>query len=190
VRRVEFHPVDQLIDEFVATVNARPHERQAEQDVPAALRRGKPDGSWLNWEVCPSNDANWLGAFEAKLPARLPPSFRSLVSRYAFPSIKVPPIQLLPNTGENVYYEFRNRVFADKSLAEILLQNGLLQFAQPAEGDYDPVCFDTKRRASSGECPIVRVDHEEILCNSRIKIRQEIAPSFPDLLHKFSKGPT
>lgn len=59
-----------------------------------------------------------------------------------------------------------------------LLQHGYLQFARPDTGDYDPICFDTRRRLKGGEHPVVRVDHESILCNKRIGTVTEIAPSF------------
>jgi hypothetical protein len=47
---------------------------------------------------------------------------------------------------------------------------------------YDPVCFDLRRRSSTGDCPIVKIDHEQILCNWRIKKVGELAPSFRKLV--------
>jgi len=48
--------------------------------------------------------------------------------------------------------------------------------------DYDPVCFDIKSRKKNGECRIVKIDHEEILCNNRVKLVAELAPSFRELV--------
>lgn len=48
--------------------------------------------------------------------------------------------------------------------------------------DYDPVCFDVKTRNKNGDCRIVKIDHEEILCNNRIKVIAELAPSFYQLV--------
>jgi hypothetical protein len=61
-----------------------------------------------------------------------------------------------------------------------LLRAGFLQIGQWFIGHYDPMCFDCNSRTV--EPRIVQLDHEEILCNTRIVLVKEIAPSFPDLL--------
>jgi hypothetical protein len=48
--------------------------------------------------------------------------------------------------------------------------------------DYDPVCFDLKSRKKNREFSIVKLDHEEILCNERIKVVAELAPTFEQLV--------
>jgi hypothetical protein len=64
-----------------------------------------------------------------------------------------------------------------------LHKNGFLQFGLPHEGNYDPVCFDMKRR-NSADAPIVQLDHEEILQSSRIPVVKEIAPSFAQFMQR------
>lgn len=49
-------------------------------------------------------------------------------------------------------------------------------FANPYFYNYDPVCFDCNLGAT--EPRLVQLDHEAILCNSRIQVVREIAPSF------------
>jgi len=44
--------------------------------------------------------------------------------------------------------------------------------------DSDPVCFDIKSGTNSKDDRIVKIDHGEILCNYRVKVVREIAPSF------------
>lgn len=61
----------------------------------------------------------------------------------------------------------------------------LIPFAQGGFQAYDPICFDL-RRGNRDDCPIVSVDHEEILCNDRIQTR-DLAPSFRDLLVRTRK---
>ena len=46
---------------------------------------------------------------------------------------------------------------------------------------YDPVCFDIGLRKNY-DYRIVKIDHEEILCNQRIKVVPESAPSFRALV--------
>ena len=48
--------------------------------------------------------------------------------------------------------------------------------------DYDPVCFDIRSRTKSKDYRIVKIDHEEILCNHRVKVVAELAPSFERLM--------
>jgi hypothetical protein len=42
--------------------------------------------------------------------------------------------------------------------------------------------FDLKSRKKNREFSIVRVDHEEILCNERTKVVAELAPTFEQLV--------
>jgi hypothetical protein len=76
-----------------------------------------------------------------------------------------------------MHSELKDKIFRDKAIADQLLPAGYLQFGNPHEGNYDPVCFDTNK-ISNNEYPIVQIDHEEILCKSRIRIVKEIALSF------------
>jgi hypothetical protein len=64
----------------------------------------------------------------------------------------------------------------------VLFAHGLIPFAKASGGSYDPVCFDARGRHKSGDTPVVRVDHEEILCNSPLGTTRTIAPSFRDLV--------
>jgi hypothetical protein len=59
---------------------------------------------------------------------------------------------------------------------------GFIQFGRAPGGHFDPVCFDTKSRNGKKDCRIVRIDHEEVLCNYRVKVVEEIAPSFERLV--------
>ncbi|HEV7902304.1 MAG TPA: SMI1/KNR4 family protein [Pyrinomonadaceae bacterium] len=122
--------------------------------------------------------APWVEQFEHKLPARLPPSFRSLVARYSFPSFEVGTLALFANNGDGGYDELANAVFRDKVMADVTHKAGYIQFARPADGGYDPICFDTGGSSKNREFPIVRLEHEAILVNSRIVVREVIAKSF------------
>ncbi len=90
---------------------------------------------------------------------------------------------LFVNTGHELFYELSSKVFTDKGLFPTLHRNGFLQFGLPHETNYDPVCFDMKRR-SRADAPIVQLDHEEILQQNRIRIVQEIAPSFTQFMNR------
>jgi hypothetical protein len=74
------------------------------------------------------------------------------------------------------------QISRDPGIWASLIPAGYVQFAKGPDMDYDPVCFDIKSRKTTGECRVVKIDHEEILCNNRVKLVAELAPSFRDLV--------
>ncbi len=122
--------------------------------------------------------APWIGVLESKLPRRLPSSFRSLVTRYAFAPFDIGPLRLFGNTGLDEEDDLSGVIFRDRTMAQATLKNGYIQFARPDTGSYDPICFDAKDSAANREFAIVRLDHEQILCNDRIKVVEKVADSF------------
>jgi hypothetical protein len=123
-------------------------------------------------------EAAWIDVLESKLPSRLPTSFRSLVTRYAFASCDIGPLTLFGNTGLDEEDDLNVAIFRDPAMAPALLKNGYIQFARPDTGSYDPICFDARKSAANREFAIVRLDHEQILCNDRIKVVEKVADSF------------
>ena len=69
-------------------------------------------------------------------------------------------------------------IFIDRFIAEATLTSGYIQFARPEGGSYDPICFDARRSLSNREFPIVRLDHEDILCRERIRSVATVSDSF------------
>ena len=129
----------------------------------------------------------WLAGVESRLTFRLPPTFRSLISRYSFPPFEIGPIKFLSVGAEETHTEFRFAVFADRFMSPFLFKSGFLQFARPAGGSYDPVCFDFRASARKSEPAVVCIDHEEILCNERIRVTESLSPSFYLLIEEFTR---
>jgi len=180
---------DALIDAFVRKINRSPRERVREEDIPHRLREGGAVfGLYYDWTIQAFPYINWIAPLEAALPASLPPSYRSLVTRYIFPSFEVSPIILLANTGQTLYNEMSMAMTRDKVLSEELLKNGFAQFARAGNGDSDPVCFNFNRKAKDGECPIVRVSRHDIVFSSMVNVLEEIAPSFYDLADRYVRA--
>jgi len=134
--------------------------------------------------IQPISDAPWIPELESRLPKRLPASFRSLVTRYAFPPLQVGELSLFGNMGTDDVDEMSNAIFKDRIIAEGTMRAGYIQFARPATGNYDPICFDARRPVTNREFPIVRIDHEELLCNDRIRVSETFAKSF----YQFASG--
>ena len=133
----------------------------------------------------PHDHEDSIAALEQRLPSPLPPAFRALVSRYSFLAFEICSVEIFDNTGEESRDDWAYRLFADKTLSATLLTSGYLQFARPATGSYDPICFDTKRKRGDGEYPVVWIDHEGILCRDKIVVRAELAPSFVELVQAY-----
>lgn len=171
---------DRLVDRFVEVLNARGFESLPQEEVPLELRTGAVEPSeWCDWKIRRADHNPWVaGLEEAVPPHRFPAPFLSLISRYRFAEFEVGPIMFFANTGQDVYHELEARIFSDRYMSPVLLEQGLLQFGKPDAVNYDPICFATKR-TKDGDAPIVQIDHEDILSRNRKgRIVAEIAPSF------------
>jgi hypothetical protein len=180
------------VDAFVAAANSAPRETLLQYEVPpeCVISTSDEGVDWVDWHIVPSNGAPWLPEVETSLRFRLPASFRSLLARYLFPSFEVGPLFLYSvgvrdpkSTGE----EFRYAIF-DAIMFPFLLDKGLLRFAQPQDWSYDPVCFDFRNANRKSEPGVVRVDHEEILCNDRLRVIETISPAFRELMEDMTRS--
>jgi len=123
--------------------------------------------------------APWIDTLEASLPQRFPASFRSLVTRYSFPSFEAGGLSFFENQSiDGSGDRLSAAIFIDRIIADATLKAGYIQFARPAGGSYDPVCFDARHSVSNREFPIVQLDHEDILCRERIRTVATLADSF------------
>lgn len=120
--------------------------------------------------------ADWIDDFEIKLPKRLPVSFHSLITRYSFNTFEYNGLSFFANNGSDK--DLSIAIFKDRFISKATLQNGFIQFARPESGSYDPICFNTNISRKRREFPIVRIDHESILCRNKIQVVQLISDSF------------
>lgn len=124
-----------------------------------------------------------LDEIYAELPEqfRFPRLFEYLLLSYRWAEVDLDTYRLLANApGPDLNGFFQQMTSPD--LWETLLPAGFLPFGKGPDVDYDPVCFDMNSRKQGGDCRIVKTDHEEILCNYRVKVVSELAPSFYQLV--------
>ena len=126
-------------------------------------------------------DLTALDPVYAKLPARFPPLYEQLVLSYRWADVDLQKFTLLANPPGDELSGSLQKIMKAKGLWETLIPNGYIQFGKGSDMDYDPVCFDISSRKNR-DYRIVKIDHEEILCNYRIKVVSEIAPSFRALV--------
>ena len=155
---------DQLIDSLAAMVKGR----------------GVP--------IREEDNASRLRIFEEKLPKRLPQSFESFLSRYSFPAFDVMGISLFGwDSDSNAYVEEASAAEGSSRrfpvhLSEFLIPAGYVQIGRPDGGDFDAICFDFNQQSQNREHRIVQVDHEDILCNSKVRVSGELWGSFVKLV--------
>jgi hypothetical protein len=133
-------------------------------------------------------DAPWIGAFESRLGRRLPPSFSSLMRRYAFVPFEWGRVRFFGNSGTDDGNDFAIATACDPAIWQAMIKAGFIQFARPPGGNYDLICFDTTIRRKNRESPIVRVDHEAILIYDRVIVVEDLWPSFAELLESLLAG--
>jgi hypothetical protein len=133
------------------------------------------------------NNALRLSGLEERLPKRLPQSFESLLSRYSFPTFDVVGITFFAWESDSSLYTTEAARPAG-SLSELLIPAGYVQVGRPDTGDFDAVCFDLNQRSQNREYRIVQVDHEDILCNWKVRVTSERWPSFIKLVESATRG--
>lgn len=126
-------------------------------------------------------DPTALNPIYAKLPARFPPLYEQLVLSYRWARVDLQTFTLLENPPREGFEGLLSIIMRDNGIWTELTKNRYLQFGRGADMDDDPVCFEIKSRKNR-DYRIVKIDHEEILCNYRIKVVSEIAPSFRALV--------
>ena len=129
--------------------------------------------------------APWIESLGKLLPKRFPVSYSSLITRYAFPAFDAGDIHFFANSGDQSLDELSVAIFQDPNIAQMTHANCFIQFARPESGSFDPICFDARRSANNREYPIVRLDHEDILCRNKIGRITNIAGSFYRFISDF-----
>ncbi len=127
-------------------------------------------------------DRACLEELYSRLPARFPPLFELLLLSYRWAEVDLRLYTLLANPPGPDLTGFFTQLSKDKALWNCLSRARYIQFGRGPDASYDPVCFDVRSRRKGGECRIVKIDHEEILCNDRIRVTAELAPSFRQLM--------
>lgn len=148
-----------------------------DEQVDAAIARAGNDRVFV-----PTTTPEWLAPYEQDLPFRLPPTYRSLLLRYRFPAFEVGTVELFGNLDGDSDDDLVVASTRDPVLSSVARGGGFIHIGRPVTRNYDPICFDLRRRTKTGEAEIVQLDHEEILCNDAIRVVQTIAPSFLELL--------
>jgi hypothetical protein len=172
--------------QFVASFEMLNDMRADEVIDPIAwqLSVGEPDQygckTWRPAKI--ATDASLLEPLYMKLPARFPPLFEKLVLSYRWAEVDLGAYRLRANPPGPDLAGLLGEISKDDFLFQTLIRNGFIPFGKGPDVDYDPVCFDLTSRKKNADYGIVKIDHEEILCNERIQVVGKLAPSFEELV--------
>ena len=133
-------------------------------------------------QIRPLQNAPWVEKVESRLGFKLPTVYRSLVTRYAFPTLTLEKVELFSNLGDGSEDDLATAPFRDAGLSEWLISHRLPQIGRPSSGSYDPVCFHLE--SSSRDPALVQLDHEDILLSRKKVRRLPIAQSFLALVRE------
>jgi len=150
----------------------------SKEDVAPELQAGWIDDHERWRPIHKQTDSAMLGPLYQRLSCRFPPLYERLVLSYRWLDVDLGLLELFGNPPEQGFDLLAERIFRDPIFVNVLISQGFVPFALGGGGNYDPVCFDTKQPTKHGDYPIVRFEHESILCNDRIDDAAVIAPSF------------
>lgn len=121
-------------------------------------------------------------AEEREVPAgiRYPRIFAELLSTHSFMAFEVAGVRIHGNLPMEEHS--LRELLADKALTVVLAVAGFSPFGRLANGAYDRVCFDIRGRTCPFDAPVVLMEHEAILCHSRVPRPRLLAAGIMELL--------
>jgi hypothetical protein len=177
---------EQLLEKYVAAFPSLSEMLAHETLFPTAWQLAVGDDDqygYKRWRPVKVDAAPaMLEGIYSKLPARFPRLFERMVLSYRWAEVDLVKYRLLANPPGPDLSGLFQQISKAPALWEALLPAGFMQFGMGPDMDFDPVCFDIKSRKQGGDCRIVKIDHEEILCNNRVRVVAELAPSFCQLV--------
>ncbi len=177
---------EELLEKYVATFPNLSEMLAHETLFPIAWQLAVGDDDqygYKRWRpIKVETSPSMLEGIYAKLPARFPKLFERMVLSYRWAEVEIGTYRLLANPPGPNLNGLLSQISKAPGIWEALLLAGFMQFGMGPDMDFDPVCFDIKTRKQGGDFRIVKIDHEEILCNNRVKVVAELAPSFYQLV--------
>jgi len=158
----------------VVPLLTEPWHEDADKDV---------DG-WATWRprrVQTPHDA--LETLYKVVPGPLPPLYERLILTYQWAEVDLGKYRLSSNFPPPLEGLIKVQK-ADSVMFRALSSHRLVQFGKGPGADYDPVCFDLKKRSADGDCAVIRADHEEILNRERLVVVEVLAGSFRELIRQ------
>jgi hypothetical protein len=140
------------------------------------------DWNTVRWQPAAiSTDEDALSAIHDRIGGVLPRLYEQLVLSYRWLEVDLQVCRLLANHPASDLQPLFDEMYCDPVMNHTLEPANFVRFALAPDVCYDPICFDVNR-FSNNDCPIVRLNHELILCNDELGDIQQLFPSFRDLI--------
>ena len=176
-----------LLAEYIATF-AKLDDLSGTEFPPSLVIRTDEYG-WEEWRPRQmTTEASALKVLYQDLGLRgfgstqFPPLYEALLLSHRWAVVNLGNYSLLANVPAEDFTPLLTHMKGDACLYANLVSNGYFQLGRGSNFDYDPVCFDFRQRQQNGDCRIVKIDHEDILCNGRVREVEELAPNFRSLV--------
>ena len=132
--------------------------------LPSSMRDDSipPSEGWVGWKAIPSTvtDAE-LNTLERETGLAFPPPYRDFLRYRHFVNLTEVGLRFECHLCHDWAKVLRKAYFQSWP-RERILDIGLLPFGSEALMDAGPVCFDTRRRSATADCPVVYWDHDWI----------------------------
>jgi hypothetical protein len=178
--------LDSILGQFVSSFGRLSNLLDIETLSPVAdeLFTGeRTKHGWKFWRPIEMHtDFSALDPIYAKVPAPFPVHYERLVLSYRWAEVDLQTYALHANPPGPDLSGLLQETAKDLHLWNSLLRAGYVPFGKGPDMDYDRVCFDLSSRKKNRDFGIVKIDHEEILCNGRVKVVRKLAPSFYQLM--------
>ena len=137
--------------------------------IPPSLNPGTVNAyGFREWSPARQHiDAGNLESIYETIPGRLPNLFEQGLMSFRWLEVDLPMLALLAHPPGPRCDGFVSEVVRDAHLYPTLFRERYVQFAKADSANYDPVCFDLRRKRKD-DCPIVRIDHEWVLIHQRL----------------------
>ncbi len=112
----------------------------------------------------------------------LPTLFEQFAQCYAWLEVDLGICRLFANPPTSDFDSLVESMFCDRVMNDTLIPARLVRFALAPDCCYDPICFDLSR-FDDNDCPIIRFEHESILCDHRLGEGETLFDSFRELVH-------
>jgi hypothetical protein len=131
-------------------------------NLPHSMRDDSVPSSddWVGWKAIPSTVTNaQLNALEEETGLAFPPHYREFLCYQHFVGLTERGLRFEPHLCDEWAIALR-KLYFQSWRRDRILDVGLLPFGSESLMDAGPVCFDTRCRTSSGDCPVVYWDHD------------------------------
>lgn len=171
-------PEQLLMERFVASFHKLDDLSCCDEDpVPALLEAGiDPEfRGFVQWTPARLPSPR-TGLDAIRRVGELPHLFEQLLEQFAWLPVDLECLRLFGNPPSTDFTAYANEMFADPVMNHNLLPARYVRFALAADCCYDAICFDLNRMRD-GDCPVVRIEHESVLCFDRIDSMETVFPS-------------